>query len=303
MDSTALTTMDKTTMLARINQAKFPQDLTPVDKDLLAVAAITYGFDPIMKEISIYQGNPFISIDGRYRKAQESGLLDGVETRPANKQEREDWSIPVEDYFFRSEVFVKGAGRPFVGWGRVFAKEALPGSRNDPKSTFKPIQSNPQRMAEKRAEAQALRKAFHIPLPSIEDIGLPEYDIDSTAIEVNKDTGEIIDKPKAIEAKATPQKVAPAKKQEPAVTPPQSTPAVKQESPQEYTATEQEPQPLIDMDWLKESLQSLNWNTCGKYLMDNYGVTGNKVSEMVKQMTSEQAVEFTKEVQDRLNML
>jgi len=41
---------------------------------------------------------------------------------------------------------------------------------------FQPVQNNPQRMAEKRAEAQALRKAFHIPLPSIEDIGLPEED-------------------------------------------------------------------------------------------------------------------------------
>jgi len=168
MDSTALTTMDKTTMLGRIEQARFPQQLTKQDKDLLAVAAISYGFDPLMKEISIFQGQPYISIDGRYRKAQETGLLDGVSTRPATKTEKVDWDIPDGDYFFRAEVRVKGASCPFVGWGRVFAGETMGGKG------FKPVEKNPQRMAEKRAEAQALRKAFHIPLPSVEDIGAPE---------------------------------------------------------------------------------------------------------------------------------
>ena len=129
-----------------------------------------------MGEVTIYQGRPWVSIDGRYRKAQETGDLDGVETRPANKQEREDWGIPEGDYFFRAEVYRKGASHPFVGWGRVRGSETKPGSKNDPDSTFKPIQSNPQRMAEKRAEAMGLRKGFHIPLPSIEDIGTPEAD-------------------------------------------------------------------------------------------------------------------------------
>jgi hypothetical protein len=57
---------------------------------------------------------------------------------------------------------------PFVGWGRVFGSETTGGKG------FKPVEKNPQRMAEKRAEAQALRKAFHINLPSWEDIGGPE---------------------------------------------------------------------------------------------------------------------------------
>jgi len=197
MESTALMTMTETEMIQRVEMARFPQDLTVADKKLLAQVAITYGFDPLMGEVTIYQGRPFVSIDGRYRKFQETGKLDGVETRPATKQEREDWQIPEGDYFFRSEVYVKDASRPFVGWGWVRASETKPGSRKlgDNTSTFKPIQNNPQRMAEKRAEAQALRKAFHIPLPSTEDIGSPEYDVESTAIEVDKTTGEVISKP------------------------------------------------------------------------------------------------------------
>ena len=167
MESTELTTMSQDKMLARIDLAKFPQDLNPAEKKLLAMAAITYGFDPLMGELTIYQGRPYVSIDGRYRKARESGKLDGVTTRPATKQEREDWSIPLEDYFFRSEVSVKGMSLPLVGWGRVRMAETQG-------KGYKPVETNPQRMAEKRAEAQALRKAFSIPLPSAEDIGLED---------------------------------------------------------------------------------------------------------------------------------
>ena len=185
MDSTALTTMPESKMLERIGLAKFPQELTPADRKLLAQVAITYGFDPLMGEVSIYQGRPYVSIDGRYRKAQETGKLDGVQSRPASKKEREEWEIPEGDYFFKSEVYVKDTGHPFIGWGRVYQAETEGGKG------FKPVEKNPQRMAEKRAEAQALRKAFHNPLPSVEDIGAPDADIDGTAHVIDTDTGEI----------------------------------------------------------------------------------------------------------------
>ncbi|MDP2718904.1 MAG: hypothetical protein Q8P44_03615, partial [Dehalococcoidia bacterium] len=171
METTSLMAMDEKTMLQRVEMARFPQELTKSDKVLLSQVAITYGFDPLMGEVSIYQGRPYVSIDGRYRKAQDTGLLDGVDTRPATGAEREQWEIPDGDYFFRSEVYVKGASRPFVGWGRVFKAETIVPAG---KTAYLPVQKNPQRQCEKRAEAQALRKAFHIPLPSVEDIGSPD---------------------------------------------------------------------------------------------------------------------------------
>ena len=189
MDSTALTTMTESTMIERIGLAKFPQDLTVQDKKLLAQVAISYGFDPLMGEISIFQGRPYVSIDGRYRKAQETGELDGVDTRPATRQEKTDWQIPDGDFFFRAEVYKRGTTRPFVGWGRVRAAEINPAGK------FKPVDLNPQRIAEKRAEAQGLRKAFFIPLPSIEDLGTPEAEVPYIDGEVIKESGEIIDKP------------------------------------------------------------------------------------------------------------
>ncbi len=195
MKSTELMAMSKKEMLIRVGMAKFPKDLTVPEKELLAQAAITYGLDPIMGEITIYQGRPYISVDGRFRKAQEDPNFDGLESRPATKQERADYQIPEGDYFFRGDVYVKNISRPFTGWGRVRAAEI------NAKGEFKPIDTNPQRMTEKRAEIQALRKAFHIPLPSFEDIGTPEAENNHITVIVDQQTGEIKDSPATSEAK------------------------------------------------------------------------------------------------------
>uniref|UniRef100_A0A6M3IXX1 Uncharacterized protein n=1 Tax=viral metagenome TaxID=1070528 RepID=A0A6M3IXX1_9ZZZZ len=284
MDSTALQKMTETQMVERVNMARFPQDLTPADKKLLAQVAITYGFDPLMGEVSIYQGRPFVSIDGRYRKAQETEQLDGVETRPATKQEREDWQIPAGDYFFHSEVYLKGARKPFIGWGRVYMAETVGGKG------FKPVEKNPQRMAEKRAEAQALRKAFHIPLPSIEDIGNPDYDVESTAIDVT--TGEIPEQ--------KPEKEKASNKQQPTsqpVTPPSE-------------GVEEQPSP-IDLTWLKEALEKIEasgvdkWRKVDVLARLNITVNGEhkKISDAVRRLSSDQATDFASEVADMLKMI
>ena len=191
MESKALMVMDKRTMMERIEAARFPQALTEPEKKLLAMVAISYGFDPLMGEITIYQGKPYVSIDGRYRKAQETGLLNGVHTRPATKQEREEWQIPDGDFFILATVEVKGGGK-FEGWGRVRKAEMVGGKG------YKPVETNPQNQASVRAEHRALRKAFHIPLPSFEERGTGQDDTDIPL--VNPETGEIIpegEKPKA----------------------------------------------------------------------------------------------------------
>jgi hypothetical protein len=228
METTALEKLSQEKMLERVNMARFPQEMKPEEKKLLAQVAITYGFDPLMGEITLYQGRPFVSIDGRYRKAQETGQLDGIETRPANKEEREAWQIPDGDLFFRAELWLTGKTRPIVGWGRVFQAETKG-------AAFLPIVKNPQRMAEKRAEAQALRKGFHINLPSVEDIGTPEAAeeppspyIEGSCCEVDTNTGEIFEEAKAVEPEP-PQEPAP--KPAPAPTKPPASPAKEAEKP------------------------------------------------------------------------
>jgi hypothetical protein len=239
METTALEKLSEDKMLERVNMARFPQEMNLQEKKLLAQVAITYGFDPLMGEVTLYQGRPFVSIDGRYRKAQETGMLDGISTVPASKDEREAWQIPEGDYFFRAELWLKGSTRPIVGWGRVRKQETTGGKG------YKPIETNPQRMAEKRAEAQALRKGFHINLPSVEEIGSQDEEfagqvptVNISEIVVDTDTGEIFDEQEKTEPVQS--KSNPAKKSTKAVTPP--------EPEQEPEQSEEKPQAVMPRD-------------------------------------------------------
>lgn len=233
MDTKALMKMNQTEMLARIAQAKFPKDLTAPERQLMAQVSISYGLDPLMNELMIYQGNPYPTINARYRKAQETDKFDGIDTRPATKEERTQRNAKEGDYLYRCEVWVKGASHPFVGWGRVRAAETKG-------SEHLPIVKDPDRQAEKRAEAMGLRKGFSMPVPfkSWEEFEeeKAEQAIKDEVIDVDPLTGEVIEpkgeKPKA-QRKAPPKKAAPPKTQpkQPAAPEPEAKAEESQEAP------------------------------------------------------------------------
>lgn len=183
MDTTALMKMNETQMMARIAQAKFPKDLTAPERKLMAEVSISYGLDPLMQELMIYQGNPYLTINARYRKAQETGKFDGINTRPATKEEQETRHAKEGDYLYCAEVWVKGSSHPFIGWGRVRAAETKG-------SEHLPIVKDPDRQAEKRAEAMGLRKAFSMPVPFQSWEELQEEEAGRV---IDTETGEIIE--------------------------------------------------------------------------------------------------------------
>ncbi|MDD5703327.1 MAG: hypothetical protein PHU23_14925, partial [Dehalococcoidales bacterium] len=57
----------------------------------------------------------------------------------------------------------------------------------------------------------------------------------------------------------------------------------------------------VDLQWLKESLEKLQWADCGEYLMSKYKVKGQRISEIVGKLSPEQQAEFVEEVQRRLD--
>ena len=72
------------------------------------------------------------------------------------------------------------------------------------------------------------------------------------------------------------------------------------ESKENITKPEIE-QSAIDMDWLKESLEELQWADVGKWLKGKYrNAKGTTVKAIVGSLTREQQEEFVKQVQDRL---
>lgn len=100
-------------------------------------------------ELILYQGKPYISIDGRIRLAHETGLLVGMETRPATALECRNYGCEQGDVLWVCQVFRRGAGRAFTGWGHVSTKDRNPVTK-----------THPREMAKKRAKYDALRSAF-----------------------------------------------------------------------------------------------------------------------------------------------
>ena len=188
METTALQKLDQQQMIQRVNQARFPKDLTVADRQLIAKVAIEYGLDPLFGELMIYQGRPYVTIDARRRKAQETGELDGISARPATNGEKKARRVPDEDYLFVAEVWKKGGAHPYEGVGRVKESE----TKGDP---HLPIVKDPAAQAEKRAEAQALRRAFHLPLPSFEEV-------------VEGDFTEVAEEKEVTKSKSSPPKAA-----------------------------------------------------------------------------------------------
>jgi len=62
----------------------------------------------------------------------------------------------------------------------------------------------------------------------------------------------------------------------------------------------QEEAPVVDMTWLKESLETLNWTTCVKWLNDRFKTNGKRVSEIMGMLTPDQQKYFAAEVESRL---
>ena len=273
MDSTALMKLDKGGMVARIEQAKWPQALKPEEKALVATVAMSYGLDPILNELSIYQGRPYPTVNAWYRKSQETGKFDGMDSRPANKKEREERNAKEGDLLYRCEVWRTDASHPFVGWGRVRAEER----KGD---AHLPIVKDPDRMAEKRSEMQAMRKAFSIPMPamSFEEV------IETESGLVNKGTGEIVEE-KAIEGEF-------------------------KELPEEKL---EEPPPsdsIVNLEWLKESMQTLQTKGIKAYSDESMlgymrliykGLEGDTIYEIASKLDKGMATHFTKVIQDALD--
>jgi hypothetical protein len=169
---------------AKAGSPAFPRDLTPIQASELARVALAYGLDPILGELTIYQGKIYVGIDGRTRKANEHPAYDGLECVPATDAERKGFRCGEDEFLWIARVWRKDRRVPFVGYGRAGGA----GDRNPVSKQYG------QEMAQKRAKHRALRDAFSLPLPGDDerDDWRPARRVDY-APEVNYSTGEIID--------------------------------------------------------------------------------------------------------------
>jgi hypothetical protein len=168
---------------AKAGSPAFPRDLTPIQASELARVALAYGLDPIMGELTIYQGKIYVGIDGRTRKATEHPAYDGMECVPATDAERRGFRCSEDEHLWICRVYRKDMRFPFVGYGRAGGA----GDRNPVSKTYG------QEMAQKRAKHRALRDAFSIPLPGSEESDGWQPPTVEPMRRTDYGTGEIID--------------------------------------------------------------------------------------------------------------
>jgi hypothetical protein len=133
----------------------------PEQRELAMAIADRYGLDLLLKHIVLIDGRPYITRDGLLHIAHRSGVFDGMEVT--------DPSIvdigPAKFWSARCSVYRKDMGRPFTYAGRY------------------PTQGGNQKfapeMATKVAEVMALRRAFDVSAPVMEE----RWDLDTPAPE------------------------------------------------------------------------------------------------------------------------
>lgn len=131
-------------------------DRVPVEQRELAIAiADRYQLDLLLKHVVLIEGRPYVTRDGLLHIAHRSGQFDGMEVS--------DPVLEGEHWRARCSVYRKDMGRPFTYAGRYPAKGG--------NQRFAP------EMAVKVAEVMALRRAFDVSAPVLEE----RWDLDTTA--------------------------------------------------------------------------------------------------------------------------
>jgi len=129
----------------------------------LSIYARKYGLDPARSHVCLMYGKPYITIDGYLYYTDKTGKNYSINSRPLNDDERNTYQIGENDHAWLAEVQLFDPFRHFPGLGIVTAEEMTEKSKSNPNQLASPVVAkHPWQLAQKRAEWQALRRAFPI---------------------------------------------------------------------------------------------------------------------------------------------
>jgi len=139
------------------------------EQQLIALNAwgVSLGLKPYLGHVCLYYGKPYTTVDGYYYRLAGNKTELRIGTRPLTKLEKEYYQIPAGSYAWLAEAWQNGVELPTTGLG-VVTKEEFEGKseKNTEQWRAPVVHAHPQRMAEKRAEWQLLRKL--VPLEEVE---------------------------------------------------------------------------------------------------------------------------------------
>lgn len=125
----------------------------PEQRQLAIAIAERYGLDLMLKHLVLIEGRPYVTRDALLHIAHRSGQFDGIQTTTPE--------IVGDEWRCSATVWRKDMGHPFTYGGRYPVK-----GRN---ANFAP------EMAIKVAESMALRRAFNVAAPVVEE----RWDVDA----------------------------------------------------------------------------------------------------------------------------
>jgi len=129
----------------------------------LAVYAQRYHLDPHRSHVVLMYGKPYITLDGYLFHAKQSGRPYTLSSRPLTTVEEAQYKIEKTDHAWVAEVQFTDTLATFTGLGVVTYEEMTARSPRDNSRLRSPVvAAHPWQLAQKRAEWQALRRAFPI---------------------------------------------------------------------------------------------------------------------------------------------
>ena len=125
--------------------------------------AFKYALDPYRSHVCLMYGKPYITIDGYLFYARKLGKAYSLLSRPLDTKEAALYKIKETDHGWIAEVKFHDTGEVCTGLGIVTYEEMTAKSTKHPEQLrFPVVASHPWQLGQKRAEWQALRRAFPI---------------------------------------------------------------------------------------------------------------------------------------------
>lgn len=128
-----------------------------------------YNLDIFRGHVVMMYGKPYITLDGYLYTVARSGRPHNIKSRPLNDKERKTFKVGDDDHAWICEIELLAPQGSFNGFGIVTKEEMVAKSTKNPEQLRSPVvAAHPWQLAQKRAEWQALRRAF--PIAEVEEV-------------------------------------------------------------------------------------------------------------------------------------
>ena len=137
--------------------------ITPILREAIIAFAQKYGLDAYRGHVMLMYGRPYIGLDGYLYHANKEHIPYQLRSRPLSDDERKTYRIGELDHAWTCEINLPLTNSSTSGLGVVTQEEITAMSTKNSKQLRSPVvAAHPWQLAQKRAEWQALRRAFPI---------------------------------------------------------------------------------------------------------------------------------------------